>query len=270
MSDFEEDPWPKKDDNENAHPHDALLLNLDGYEGPIDILLNLARDQKVDLAKISILELVKQYLVFIERAKEIRLELAADYLVMAAWLAYLKSRLLLPKDDSDSDDELSAAEMSEALAFQLKRLEAIQDLAAQLFDRPQLGKDIFKRGTPEGLKTTTASQYDASLYDIIRAYGDIQRRSEHSTYELKEFKLMSAEEAAERLSRMLGTLPRKGQSTVWATLDQFLPSDLIDALMARSSKASLFTASLEMAKQGKLELRQDGAFKPIYLRGKSE
>ena len=268
MTDFQEDPWPK-DNNESENEHDSLLLNLDGYEGPIDILLNLAKDQKVDLAKISILELVNQYLDFIERAKEIKLELAADYLVMAAWLAYLKSRLLLPKEELE-DHELSASEMSEALAFQLKRLEAFQSAATKLFDRPQLGKHIFTRGMPEGLSKSTNATYDASLYDIIRAYSDIQRRSEHSSYELETYNLMSADEAAERLSRMLGTLPRKGRYTVWATLDQFLPEHLIDALMTRSSKASLFTASLELAKQGQLEIRQDGAFKPIYLRGKSE
>ncbi|MAY99113.1 MAG: segregation/condensation protein A [Micavibrio sp.] len=269
MSDetFQEDQWPKGEHEE--HPHDSLLLNLEGFEGPIDVLLNLARDQKVDLTKISILELVKQYLVFVERAKQIRLELAADYLVMAAWLAYLKSRLLLPKEEK-GEDELSAEEMSEALAFQLRRLEAIQDVAERLFARPQLGQQVFYRGMPEGLSRSTDATYDASFYDIIQAYGDIQRRSDHSSYEIKPFNLMSPDEAVERLSRMLGKLPKKGVHTVWATLDQFLPEDLVDALMARSATASTFVASLELVKQGQVEIRQDGAFKPIYLRGKSE
>lgn len=267
MSDFQEDNWPKQ--AQESDPNDALLLNLDGYEGPIDILLNLARDQKVDITKISILELVNQYLVFIDRAKQIRLELAADYLVMAAWLAYLKSRLLLPKQELESD-ELSAPEMAEALAFQLRRLEGYQNVAGQLFDRPQLGQHMFGRGMAEGLSVVTDARYDAELYDIIRAYGDITGRKDRSSYEIKQYNLISIDEAAQRLSRMLGTLPRKGASTIWATLDQFLPDDLVDALMMRSAKASTFVASLELAKQGTIELRQDGAFKPIYLRGKGD
>lgn len=267
MTEFQEDPWPKQADE--THPHDALLLNLDGFEGPIDVLLNLARDQKVDLTKISILELVKQYLSFIERAKEIRLELAADYLVMAAWLAYLKSRLLLPKEN-DEDEELSGEEIAEALAFQLKRLEAFQKVATELFARPQLGQDVFGRGMPEGLTSSRNADYEASLYDIIKAYGDIKRRAEYKSYELKTYNLVSIDEAINRLTRMLGKLPKKdkGTGTVWARLDQFMPEDLIDALMARSAKASTFVASLELAKQGTIEIRQDNAFQPIYLRGK--
>lgn len=261
---FEEDNWQDSKDRQ-----ESLLLNLDGFEGPIDVLLNLARDQKVDLVKISILELVNQYLGFIEQAKKIKLELAADYLVMAAWLAYLKSRLLLPKEENNQD-EPSGEEIAEALAFQLRRLEKIQETAELLFARPQLGQDVFARGMPEGISSSTDAQYEANLYDIIRAYGDIQQRAEHSSYEIKPFNLMSMDEAAKRLSTMLGTLPKSGRNTVWATLEQFLPENLIDALMSRSAMASMFTAGLEMAKQGKLEIRQDGNFNPIYLRGKTE
>tara|TARA_Y100001001_G_scaffold142620_1_gene147437 strand:+ start:295 stop:1206 length:912 start_codon:yes stop_codon:yes gene_type:complete len=265
---FQEDPWPKQDENaSDQNEAENLILNLDGFEGPIDLLLTLARDQKVDLTKISILALVKQYLLFIDHARQIKLELAADYLVMAAWLAYLKSRLLLPKEDKQ-DDTPDAEEMAEALAFQLQRLEAIQMRAREVFARPKLGQDVFLRGMPEGLKLTRKASFDCSLYDLIRSYGDIQRRTEHSEYRIAPFKLMSLDNAIERMTRMLGQLPKKGRGTVWTALDQLLPDDSQDALMSRSAMASLFTAGLELSKQGQIELRQDGAFKPIYLRGR--
>lgn len=266
-TEFQEDPWPKENMASPEADPENLILNLDGFEGPIDLLLTLARDQKVDLTKISILALVKQYLSFIDHAKEIKLELAADYLVMAAWLAYLKSRLLLPKEEKE-DDTPDAQEMAEALAFQLQRLESIQARAKELFARPKLGQDIFLRGMPEGLKLTRKASFDCSLYDLIQAYGDIQRRTEHSEYRIAPFKLMSLDNAVERMTRMLGQLPKKGRGTVWASLEQFLPDDAQDALMGRSAMASLFTAGLELSKQGQIELRQDGAFKPIYLRGR--
>ena len=161
---------------------DALLLNIDGYEGPIDLLLDLARNQKVDLAKVSILQLVRQYLEFVERAKQRNLELAAEYLVMAAWLAYLKSRLFLPKEEKT--DEPSAEEMAQALQFQLMRLEAIQNAAEKLLERPQLGRDIFSRGMPDGLETNIVTKWNVSLYDILKAYGDIERRKDDKHYDL--------------------------------------------------------------------------------------
>lgn len=244
---------------------EALLLNIDGYEGPIDVLLDMARTQKVDLREISILQLVRQYLVFMERAKALRLDLAAEYLVMAAWLAYLKSRLLLPQEKTEGS-ELSGEQMAEALQFQLRRLEAMREAAQNLLKRPQLGINIFARGMPEGLRTKFQTHYQVTLYDLLKSYGDITRRKEYNTYELPIFNIMSIEDAAARLTKMLGNLPRSGPHSVWTTLQSFVPEGIKDPLLFRSTVASTFTAGLEMAKQGKLEMRQDGAFKPIYLR----
>lgn len=261
---FQEDPAaPLAEPNAS----DALLLDIDGYEGPIDVLLNLARDQKVDLMKISILQLARQYLSFIDRARERNLDLAAEYLVMAAWLAYLKSRLLLPKSEDD-EEELSGEEMAAALAFQLKRLEAMQEAATQLFARPRLGQDVFPRGMAEGLQTNTNTKFTVGLYDMLRAYGDIKHREASSKYELPVFRLMSMDEAVERMSKMLGRLPKKGAHSVWATLTSFLPGGIKTKLYKRSALASTFTAGLEMAKQGQIELRQDGPFRPIFLRSR--
>lgn len=261
---FEEDSFSPDVENDP----DALILDIDGYEGPIDILLDLARSQKVDLSKISILQLARQYLEFVERARASNLKLAAEYLVMAAWLAYLKSRLLLPQDDED--DVHSAEDMAEALQFQLRRLEAMQLAAEQLKDRPQLGQDVFARGTPEGLGTNTQTVWNVSLYDLLKSYGSIQRRKESDHYDLPVFHLMSTDDALARLTRMLGQLPRKGLKTVWTTLDSFLPEAIQDKVYGRSSLASMLTAGLELAKQGKLEIRQDGLFRPIYLRAVDE
>lgn len=243
---------------------DRLLLDIDGYEGPIDILLELSRAQKVDLAKISILQLVRQYLEFIERAKARNLELAAEYLVMAAWLAYLKSRLFLPKEEKT--DEPSAEEMAQALQFQLIRLEAMQKAAEKLQMRPQLGQQIFARGRPEGVDLVTRTKWNVTLYDLLRAYGNIHKRHEKETYDLPEFNLMSTERAMERLTRMLGSLPKKGAHSVWTTLHSFLPENIESKLYGRSALASTLTAGLELAKQGKLEFRQDGLFRPVYMR----
>jgi segregation and condensation protein A len=258
---FQEDPPRAKPE---AHPADGLLLDIDGYEGPIDVLLELARKQKVDLIQVSILQLVRQYLGFIERAKALNLELAAEYLVMAAWLAFLKSRLLLPGEEEGPDP--SAEEMAEALQFQLRRLEAMQLAGEKLMELPQLGREIFPRGMPEGLQMQTATTWDASLYDLIKAYGDIQRRADDSHYDLPEYNLMSTEDALSRLTRMLGQLPRKGLNSVWTTLESFMPEGIKDKLFGRSALASTLTAGLELAKQGKLEIKQDGLFRPIYLR----
>lgn len=263
---FEEDPPRVLPEGE--HDADALLLDIDGFEGPIDVLLAMARDQKVDLTKISILQLARQYLEFVDRAKELQLELAAEYLVMAAWLAYLKSRLLLPRDEND--EEVDAETMAEALQFQLRRLEAMQKAAEDLFGMPQLGQDIFPRGMPEGLKTKLDTIYDVTLIDLFKAYGDIQRRKQYSNYELPTFHLMSMEAAMERMTAMLGKLPAKGPWSVWTTLQSFVPEGIRDRLYARSSLASCFTVGLELAKQGKVELKQDGLFRPIYLRATSE
>lgn len=260
--DFEEDP--PRHDRAEAHEADSLLLNIDGYEGPINILLEMARNQKVDLTQISILQLARQYLAFIERAKEINLELAAEYLVMAAWLAYLKSRLLLPREEHSV--EPSAEDMAEALQFQLRRLEAMQNAAETLRKQPQLGQDVFARGQPEGLSVLTQKTWHVSLYDMLRAYGDIHRRKDNSTYDLEPLNLMSPEDAFARLTRMLGQLPRKGLHTAWTTLESFIPDGIKDKLFGRSALASTLAASLEMAKQGTLEIKQDGLFRPVYMR----
>ncbi len=254
---------------------DDLLLDLDGYEGPIDVLLALARDQKVDLAKISILALARQYLDFIDRARHLKIELAADYLVMAAWLAYLKSRLLVPQDKSAEDDGLSGPAMAEALAFQLQRLEAVQDCASRLFDRPLLGRDVFARGAGQAnggaghgggrLIIETTVSYGVELYDLLKAYGAIARRHTENVYEIKSYNLVTTDEAMARLVRMLGKTGMTSKEG-WMNLNQFLPEDLKDALMARSAVASTFTAGLEMVKQGQAEIRQDGLFGPIYIR----
>ncbi|MEM6781316.1 MAG: ScpA family protein [Pseudomonadota bacterium] len=261
---FEEDQ-PRDLTPDGKHEADALLINIDGYEGPIDLLLDLARNQKVDLREISILQLVRQYLSFMERAKQLRLDLAAEYLVMAAWLAYLKSRLLLPQEKTE-EGELSGEAMAEALQFQLRRLEAMRDAAEKLMARPKLGEDVFPRGMPEGLKNTFQVTYDVTLYDLLKSYGDMQRRIEYQTYELPIFNIMTMEEAFERLEKMLGNLPRSGPHSVWTTLQSFLPENIKDPLLYRSSLASTLTAGLELAKQGKLEIRQDGSFRPIYMR----
>ena len=247
---------------------DRLLLDIDGYEGPIDVLLEMARNQKVDLSKISILQLVRQYLDFIERAKQHNLDLAAEYLVMAAWMAYLKSRLFLPKDETD--EEPSAEDMAQALQFQLQRLEAMQNAAQMLSDRPQLGVDIFARGQTQEFDTKTITTWKVSLYDLLQAYGAIERRKEDSHYDLPEFRLMSTERAMSSLSQMLGALPKNGLNSVWATLHSFIPDPDEDILYARSTLASTFTAGLELAKQGQLEFRQEGLFKPIYMRSRGE
>ena len=265
---FEEDP-PRDEMMtmlpEGEHDADALLLNIDGFEGPIDVLLEMARNQKVDLREISILQLARQYLDFIERAKDLRLDLAAEYLVMAAWLAYLKSRLLLPREKDDSEGPSGEA-MAEALAFQLRRLESMREAANKLMARPQLGINIFGAGQPEGLRIAYNATYKDTLFDLLKAYGDIRRRGEASVYELPLFRVMTMEEAIERMGKMLGNLPKSGPHSVWTTLQSFMPENIEDPLLRRSSLASTFTAGLELAKQGKVEIRQDGLFRPIYLR----
>lgn len=216
---FEEDQPRNKSALPQAGDVDALLLNIDGYEGPIDVLLEMARNQKVDLREISILQLVRQYLAFIERAKTMRLELAAEYLVMAAWLAYLKSRLLIPKDKED-EAEISGDQMAEALQFQLRRLEAMREAAQKLMKSPQLGVNVFSRGMPDGLRTKFETHWQVSLFDLLKAYGDIKRRQEYQNYELPTFNIMSMEDAANNLAKMLGNLPRSGPHSVWTTLQR--------------------------------------------------
>ena len=236
----------------------AFVVDIDGYEGPIDVLLILARDQKVDLVQISILQLADQYMAFIEVARRSNLELAADYLVMAAWLAYLKSRLLLP--ELGGDDEPSGEEMAAALAYQLRRLESMQAAGARLMARRQLGQDFFRRGAPEAFATTTETILEVTLLDLLRAYGDQRRRSGDQTLRIAPTEIYSVDEALQRLHRLLGSVPD------WESLWRYLPDIVGDGLVARSAFASTFAASLEMAREGKLRLRQEDAFGPIYVR----
>lgn len=233
-------------------------LDLDGYEGPIDVLLQLAREQKVDLTQISILALAEQYLEFVRRARRLRLELAADYLVMAAWLAYLKSRLLLPVPEGE--EEPSGAELAAALKFQLQRLQAMQDAGQRLIARPRLGREVFSRGAPEPVRPITTSVYQASLFDLLSAYARHHVRVEASSLRIAPLELYSIDDALQRLQLLLGT------TQTWRTLATFLPADLRGGLLWRSAVASTFAASLEMCREGKLQIRQDGPFRPIFLR----
>ena len=236
----------------------AFVVDVEGYEGPIDLLLALAREQKVDLKQISILELADQYLSFIAEVRKANLELAADYLVMAAWLAYLKSRLLIP--DIGDDGEPSADEMAAALAFQLQRLEAMREVSVRLMARPRLGRDFFRRGDPEHFVATTTAVFEATLFDLLRAYGDQKRRAEERTLRIPPEAIHSVEEALERFRAMLGGV------TDWESLWRFLPPELGEGLSARSAFASTFAASLELAREGHLALRQEQIYGPIYLR----
>jgi segregation and condensation protein A len=243
---------------EDPAPEDRLVLDLDGFEGPIDVLLTLAREQKVDLTKIKIVPLVDQYLAFISQARKLKLEIAADYLVMAAWLAYLKSRLLLPEPP---EDEPSGEEMAANLAFQLQRLEAMQRAGVILLARPRLGVDVFRRGMPEAIEADKKPRYEATLYDLLKAYADQRRRVEQlQTLRIAPTSLYSIEEAIERLEARLGRMPD------WEVLASFLPTDLRDPVVLRSATASTFAASLELVKQGRLLLRQLETFGPIYLK----
>ena len=236
-----------------------LVLDLEGYEGPIDMLLQLAREQRVDLAKISILALADQYLVFVTQARKLRLELAADYLVMAAWLAYLKSRLLLPPPADE--EEPSGAEMAAALRFQLQRLQAMRDAGGRLLGLPRLGREVFPRGEPAPLRVVSTTTYQVSLSELLKAYGGIQRQAEAPSLRIDPSDLYSVEMALQRLGRLMGHMVPG-----WQTLTSFLPEELRGGLVWRSAVAATLSASLELNKQGKLELRQDGPFRPIYLR----
>jgi segregation and condensation protein A len=252
---------PFEDDRPDYLPgeeSDSLRLDIEGYEGPIDVLLALARDQKVDLIHISILALAEQYLEFISRARQLRLELAADYLVMAAWLAYLKSRLLLPAPPGDA--EPSGAEMAAMLAFQLQRLEAMKKMGALLFDRAKLGQDFFKRGQTEPLKIENRAAFEVSLYDILRAYARQHGRREGATLHIAPTGLYSIEDALQRLRSLVGGVPE------WTILSSFLPTGLKDRLLRRSALASTFVATLELARNGRIEIQQSEPYAPVYIR----
>jgi segregation and condensation protein A len=240
-------------------PSERLMVSLDGYEGPLDLLLSLARTQKVDLAKISILELAEQYLEFIAEARTLRLEIAADYLVTAAWLAYLKSKLLLPAEEK-ADDGPSGEEMALHLAFRLKRLEAMREAVARLFGRKRLGIDLFSRGMPEGIRTFRKSEYWASVYDLLKAYSEQRGRGAVQPVKMGGRKVWSIREARDLLERLFGA------TVNWAILENYIETYLRDHEMSKTALASSFGATLELTREGYTELRQAAAFAPIYIR----
>jgi len=245
---------------ERASDEPSLMVDVEGFEGPLDLLLTLARQQKVDLAKISILALADQYLAFIEEARKMRLELAADYLVMAAWLAYLKSRLLLP--EPQPAEGISAEEMANALALRLRRLEAIRKFAEQLMGQPQLGRDVFQRGQPEPIAEIKHPQWSATLYDLLSAYAARRQIKSRSVVRVPKRTVWSLAEAREALERLIG------QSMDWSPLDQYLIAYLADPSVAATVLASSFAAALELIREGELEAHQQAAFSPLYLRKK--
>jgi segregation and condensation protein A len=235
---------------------ERLTLDIDGWEGPLDLLLTLARTQKVDLREISILALVEQYLAFIHDAKKLKLEIAADYLVMAAWLAYLKSCLLLPKD---SEADPSPEELAMRLQLRLQRLNAMREAGARLLGRDRIGRDVFLRGRPEGLRVVRKAAWDADLYDLISAYGILRARSEPAVHVVSRRPVMTLEEALLRVERLLGTSVR------WTDIQSFLP-ETQDREFRKSALASSFVAALELARQGRVELKQDEPFSPLFVR----
>jgi segregation and condensation protein A len=252
------DDFQFTDDAERATDEPALIVDVEGFEGPLDLLLTLARHQKVDLAKISILALADQYLAFIEAARRLRLELAADYLVMAAWLAYLKSRLLIP----ETGDALgpSAEDMATALALRLKRLEAIRGAAEQLIGRPPRGRDVFARGKPEPVANVKHPEWSATLYDLLSAYAAQRQKHALAHVRVAHRTVWSLAEARLALERLVGG------STDWSRLDEFLLAYVVEPSLRATAMASGFAASLEMVREGVLEVHQASAFAPIYLR----
>ena len=238
---------------------EALIVDVDGFEGPLDLLLTLARTQKVDLAAISVLQLARQYLAFIETARDLRIELAADYLVMAAWLAYLKSRLLLPPDPADEGP--SAEDLAAHLAFQLERLEAMRKAAARLMARDQLGRDVFARGAPQTVTRVRHVTYTATLLDLMHGYARLRTKDEFRPFVMDREGILTMEEALERLRPLIGA------AADWTDLRAFLPDGWSeDPARRRSAAAATFAASLEMAKHGQIELRQSETFAPILVR----
>ncbi len=244
------------DDRGSDEP--TLIVDVAGFEGPLDLLLTMARQQKVDLSKISILALADQYLAFVEHARRMRLELAADYLVMAAWLAYLKSRLLLP--EPVAPEGLSAADMAKALALRLRRLDAIREAGALLFQRAQLGREVFGRGDPEPIAEIKRPMWSATLYDLISAYA--QERQRHALRRVRFMKrsVWSLVEARELLQRLMG------QTSDWSRLDEYLIAFVVEPSMTATAFASSLAASLELVREGVMEVQQAAAFAPIYMR----
>ena len=238
---------------------DVLTIDIDGWEGPLDLLLTLARNQKVDLRQISILALVEQYLVFIDEARALKLELAADYLVMAAWLAYLKSALLLPKDVGVDP---SPEELALRLQMRLERLNAMRESGARLMARDRIGRDIFLRGNPEGLRVVKARAWECDYFELITAYGQVKARTQPVLHVVKRRAVMTLEEALRRVSEMIGA------AVAWTDIHAFLPP-FAEPALRRSALASSFVAALELARRGTLDLQQDDSFAPVYLRARA-
>jgi segregation and condensation protein A len=254
---FDDGPAIDRDGDEPG-----LMIDIDGYEGPLDLLLELARRQKVDLAKISILALAEQYLIFVETARTKRLELAADYLVMAAWLAYLKSRLLLP--EPPKGEEPSASDLATALALRLKRLEAMREVSRWLGSQAQLGRDVFARGNPEKVNVTVEPLWQDNLYDLLSAYARQRVARQPVRMQLHQRQVWSLASARDALERLVGF------AVQWTSLDEYLISYAVEPAMRATVRASSLSAMLEMVREGTLDLRQDGAFQPIYVRKRSE
>jgi segregation and condensation protein A len=248
-------------DAESPATDQAFTVDLDGFEGPLDLLLELARRQKVDLARISVLALAEQYLLFIEAARKLRLELAADYLVMAAWLAYLKSRLLLPAPPRA--EEPDASELADALARRLRNLEAIRKAAELLMNRPRLGHDVFGRGDPEPVGPAGRPVYGATLYDLLSAYARQAQKHANEAVRLRTRSVWSLADAREILTRLIG------RGCDWTAFDDWLIEACVDPKLRRSARASSFSASLELVREGKIELRQDKIFAPIWIRART-
>lgn len=253
------DPLWQETSAERLTGEPALVIDVAGFEGPLDLLLFLARNQKVDLARISVLALAEQYLQFIESARRIRIELAADYLVMAAWLAYLKSRMLIPQQAKD--DGPSGEEMAATLAFRLKRLEAMREAATRLINRNRLGRDVYARGAPEHVPTRVENSYEATLYDLLTAYAALRQRQAITQVTIERRKVWALSDARAILTRMIGEIAD------WTALEQYLLRYLTSEEERVTAIASAFAASLELVREGRLEIRQEGAFQPIYMRG---
>ena len=251
--------WESDDPRLEAGPGDTLVVDVEGFEGPLDLLLALARTQKVDLAKISVLALAQQYLDFIAEARRLRLEIAADYLVMAAWLAFLKSKLLLPAEKSE-EGEPTGEELAALLAFRLKRLHAMREASAQLMTRKRLGRDVFPRGLPEPIRVIRKSTYEANVYDLLKAYSQQRQRTAIRTWQIRQRTVWSLKEARAELERLLGI------DCDWAPLDQLLAEFLVEPELRKTALASSFTATLEMTREGALEIRQAKSFAPLLIR----